>query len=97
MKVKNECPSYSFGEVAKELGKRWADMAPVVKQRYQQMAEEGRQKYDQDMATYNHQQGNGGGEIFNSSVGVDVIQKNDFLVQSRTGSTLLDLEKHVLF
>ena len=75
MKVKNECPSYSFGEVAKELGKRWADMAPVVKQRYQQMAEEGRQKYDQDMAAYN-QQGNGNvqGEIFtNSSVGsVDV-------------------------
>ena len=27
-------------------------MAPEVKQRYQQMAEEGRQKYDQDMAAY---------------------------------------------
>ena len=31
-------------------------MAPEVKQRYQQMAEEGRQKYDQDMAAY--RQGN---------------------------------------
>ena len=31
-------------------------MAPEVKQRFQQMAEEGRQKYDQDMATY--RQGN---------------------------------------
>ena len=27
-------------------------MAPEVKQRYQQMAEEGRQKYDQEMAAY---------------------------------------------
>ena len=72
MKVKNDCPSYSFGEVAKELGKRWADMNPAIKQRYQQAAEEGRQKYDQDMATYNHQQGNGNGagELLNSSVGV---------------------------
>merc|ERR1712226_700294 len=56
LKVKNEHPSYSICEVAKELGKRWADMAPEVKQRYQQMAEEGRQKYDQEMAAY--RQGN---------------------------------------
>ena len=56
LKVKGEHPAYSICEVAKELGKRWADMAPEVKQRYQQMAEEGRQKYDQDMAAY--RQGN---------------------------------------
>merc|ERR1712117_270321 len=56
LKVKNEHPSYSIREVAKELGRRWADMAPEVKQRYQQMAEEGRQKYDQEMAAY--RQGN---------------------------------------
>ena len=56
LKVKAEHPSYSICEVAKELGRRWADMSPEVKQRYQQMAEEGRQKYDQDMAAY--RQGN---------------------------------------
>merc|ERR1712037_1048742 len=56
LKVKGEHPSHSICEVAKELGRRWADMAPEVKQRYQQMAEEGRQKYDQDMAAY--RQGN---------------------------------------
>jgi len=50
--VKAEHPSYSICEIAKELGRRWADMPPEVKQRYQQMAEEGRQKYDQDMAVY---------------------------------------------
>merc|ERR1719367_2755132 len=56
LKVKAEFPDYSITEVAKELGRRWADMAPEVKQRYQQMAEEGRQKYDQEMAAY--RQGN---------------------------------------
>lgn len=56
LKVKAENPNFSICEIAKELGRRWADMAPEVKQRYQQMAEEGRQKYDQDMAAY--RQGN---------------------------------------
>ncbi len=63
LKVKAEHPSFSICEVAKELGRRWADMAPEVKQRYQQMAEEGRQKYDQDMAAYrqgNYQAPSGG-------------------------------------
>merc|ERR1712088_113168 len=55
-KVKAIHPNYSIREVAKELGRRWADMAPEVKQRFQQMAEEGRQKYDQEMAAY--RQGN---------------------------------------
>lgn len=59
LKVKDEHPNYSICEIAKELGRRWADMAPEVKQRYQQAAEEGRQKYDQDMAAY--RQGNYGG------------------------------------
>merc|ERR1712212_898788 len=52
LKVKAEHPSYSICEIAKELGRRWADMPPEVKQHYQQKAEEGRQKYDQDMAVY---------------------------------------------
>ena len=52
LKVKGQNPSFSICEVAKELGRRWADMAPEIKQRYQQLAEEARQKYDQEMATY---------------------------------------------
>jgi hypothetical protein len=36
LKVKNENPNFSICEVAKELGRRWAEMAPEVKQRYQQ-------------------------------------------------------------
>jgi len=56
LKVKEGHPNYSICEIAKELGRRWADMNPEVKQHYQQKAEEGRQKYDQEMAAY--RQGN---------------------------------------
>merc|ERR1711935_841746 len=52
LKVKEGHPNYSICEIAKELGRRWADMNPEVKQHYQQKAEEGRQKYDQEMAAY---------------------------------------------
>lgn len=71
LKVKNENPSYSICEVAKELGRRWADMAPDVKQRYQQMAEEGRQKYDQQMAAY--RQGNYNASGANNTTTTTVI------------------------
>merc|ERR1711978_58739 len=56
LKVKEENPNFSICEVAKELGRRWAEMDPQVKQRYQARAEEERQKYDNDMANY--RQGN---------------------------------------
>ena len=55
LKVKGLNPSFSICEVAKELGRRWADMSPEVKQRYQQQAEDARQKYDQEMASYRQQ------------------------------------------
>jgi len=38
LKVKGENPSFSICEIAKELGRRWAEMAPEVKQRYQQVS-----------------------------------------------------------
>ena len=45
VKVKAENPFMSFGEIAKELGRRWAVMQPHVKQRYQQMAEQNQGTY----------------------------------------------------
>jgi len=67
LKVKEENPTYSICEVAKELGRRWAEMDPAVKQRYQQRAEEERQKYDNDMANY--RQGNLAAAAANNSAG----------------------------
>jgi len=52
LKVKEGNPNFSICDVAKELGRRWADMDPALKQRYQARAEEERQKYDVDMAAY---------------------------------------------
>ena len=52
LKIKNEHPSYTIYDVSKEVGRRWADMAPEVKQPYKQMAEENRRKYDIEMAAY---------------------------------------------
>ena len=56
LKVKAKHPNYSICEIAKELGQRWADMNPEVKQHYQQKDEEDRQNYDQEMVLY--RQGN---------------------------------------
>merc|ERR1712079_597999 len=52
LRVKEGNPGFSICEVAKELGRRWAEMDPALKQRYQARAEEERQKYDVDMASY---------------------------------------------
>ena len=52
MQVKENNPSYSICDVAKELGRRWAEMDKATKDRYQARAEEERQKYDVEMAAY---------------------------------------------
>ena len=69
LKVKEENPGYTICEVAKELGRRWAEMDPGIKQRYQQRAEEERQKYDNDMANY--RQGNLAAAAANNSAGAN--------------------------
>ena len=51
-KIKSELQNPTICDVAKEVGRRWTNMAPEVKQRYQQMSEVCRQKYDQEMRTY---------------------------------------------
>ena len=52
LKIKIENPSFSIGECAKEIGRRWAVVSPEEKKRYQQLANQARQKYDQDMAAH---------------------------------------------
>ena len=52
LKVKAENPSFSIGECAKELGQRWAVLSPEEKHGFQQLADQARKKYDQDMAAY---------------------------------------------
>ena len=52
LKVKAEDPSLTFGEIAKLIGQRWKEVDPEDKKRYEKIAEEGKKKYDIDMAAY---------------------------------------------
>lgn len=51
-KVKEENPTFSVVDVAKELGRRWSELEPETKQRFHARADELRQKFDLEMAAY---------------------------------------------
>ena len=45
-------PEFGVGEIAKELGKRWADCDEETKNRFEEMAEKDRQRYDKEKVAY---------------------------------------------
>ena len=45
-KVKAINPEYGVGDVAKELGRRWAEADPDTKSKYEAMAEKDKARYD---------------------------------------------------
>lgn len=51
-KIKQDNPEYGVGDIAKELGKKWADVDPSVKQKYEQMAEKDKARYEKEMTVY---------------------------------------------
>jgi len=51
-KVRELNPDYGVGDIAKELGKRWADCDPPTKSKYEAMAEKDRARYDKEMEAY---------------------------------------------
>lgn len=59
-KVKEKNPEYGVGDIAKELGRRWAEADPEAKGRYEQMAEKDKARYDKvshrtNCRTFNYQ------------------------------------------
>jgi uncharacterized short protein YbdD (DUF466 family) len=50
--VKAIHPSYSVGEVAKELGERWNKIPPELKAKYEQRAQQDKKRYEKDMDQY---------------------------------------------
>jgi len=44
-KVRASHPNYAVGDIAKELGRRWADAAPKIKSIYEGKAEKDRERY----------------------------------------------------
>ncbi|KAJ1525784.1 hypothetical protein ONE63_008988 [Megalurothrips usitatus] len=51
-KVKAANPEMTVGEIAKELGRRWSDISPELKSKYEQMAEKDKARYERDMTAY---------------------------------------------
>lgn len=39
-------PEYGVGDIAKELGKKWSDVEPAVKSKYEAMAENDKKRYE---------------------------------------------------
>jgi len=58
-KVKEVNPQFSIGETAKEIGKRWADIDPKVKAKYEKLSENDKIRYEKEKAEYEEQKKNG--------------------------------------
>lgn len=66
-KLKEQNPSATVGEIAKQLGAAWKIMTPEQKAPYEKNAKDDRQRYDSQMAEYKKQKtsnstGGGGDE-----------------------------------
>ncbi|XP_031340324.1 high mobility group protein B2-like isoform X2 [Photinus pyralis] len=51
-KVKSQNPEYGVGDIAKELGRRWAEADSDVKSKYEAMAEKDKARYEKEMTAY---------------------------------------------
>lgn len=51
-KVKGINPEYGVGDIAKELGKRWAEADASLRSKYEAMAEKDKARYDKEMTEY---------------------------------------------
>jgi len=56
-KIKGANPEYGVGEIAKVLGRMWAEIPPEVKRKYEAMAERDKARYEKEMASYKSKQG----------------------------------------
>lgn len=45
-KVKALNPEYGVGDIAKQLGKKWSDVEPSTKSKYEAMAENDKKRYE---------------------------------------------------
>ena len=62
-KVRAANPEFNVGDVAKELGRRWADAGPELKSKYEALAEKDRARYGNAKREYQISLKNGGGGI----------------------------------
>lgn len=55
-KVKEANPNFGVGDIAKELGRRWAEATPEMKAKYEIEAEKDRERYTKEKKDYAQQQ-----------------------------------------
>ena len=55
LKVKGEFPDFSITEIAKELGRRWANLDPGLKQSYEDRYHDSRKEYESALTAYRPQ------------------------------------------
>jgi hypothetical protein len=53
-KVKALNPEFGVGDIAKELGRRWSDVDPELKSKYEAMAEKDKARYDRVSVHLDH-------------------------------------------
>lgn len=51
--LKKQSPDLTFGELAKEHGKRWKELSPAKKAEFEKRAKADKDRYEKDMAAYN--------------------------------------------
>jgi len=51
-KIKDANPDFGVGDIAKELGKMWADCDEGTRSKYEEMAEKDRMRYDKEKTAY---------------------------------------------
>jgi len=66
-KIKEENPAFGITDIAKEMGKRWADIDPNLKAKYEKMAEDDKIRYAKEKAAYDDKKKNGVGDTASDS------------------------------
>ena len=50
--IKKECPDLKFGQIMKELGKRWNNLPKKLKEKYENLHDDDVNRYEEDMNEY---------------------------------------------
>merc|ERR1711862_885405 len=66
-KIKEENPDFGVTDIAKELGKRWADIDPNLKTKCEKLAEDDKARYAKEKAEYDEKKKNGVGDTESDS------------------------------
>jgi len=61
--VRSINPDYKVGDIAKELGRRWAEVSPDVKRKYEAMADRDKARYEREMEMYKEHGKRGRGQV----------------------------------